>query len=253
MIISVSLLNSPPDALCVLQRYGVTHVEIPLTYTIGKPWKNIQDEDLIILKDTLIKYNILPFSFQSVTFGLDFDICNLTKSERSDIMSHFTKIAHYGSLLGINHVVYGSPRTRVGTSDVKYVNFFQDIANILVDRGIKLCIENNAKVFGCNFGTNVFNLQRFLDFNTIDNVYINFDTVNQFIERQDVSYFPSVRTVHLSNYEDLILGYNDSYTKYVSQMVVKDADSITLENLNNTIDFDLSTKKFLDIVHVLNV
>lgn len=250
---AISLLNLLEDIhidelLKLIKRYGFEYVELPLTYVLDKNWEDINPEDLKVIEFRMKKHGLKVNSFQSITFGIDYDICDFDKTIKKNLFEHFESIAECGEYLGIEHVVYGAPKSRTGTNKQAYIEFFKYVAKIFKEHGIKFCLENNSSVFGNNFGYEAAYIDNFIKDSKIDNLYCHFDTGNEFIESATLPIYKSVTTMHVSNHDKYynFMEENSAYEVYTKQCLAfaDNVSSVTLENLNKNTDHELIINKF---------
>jgi len=255
MIIAASLLalleeDSLDNVLHTIKRYGIEYIELPLTYVLKKDWKDIKVKDIEDIRFKIHRVGLKVNSLQSITYGLDFDICNLTKDDYIYLSKHFDQVAVYASMLGARHVIYGSPSTRIGNNIKEYNRFFDFISSVFSKRGISFCLENNARVFNNNFGYESEYIYKFIKEANIDNLYSHFDTGNEYIES---GYMPNpnyVKSIHISNNKYANFMHNQAYIKYINECLknIDGIESITMENMNMDEDYELLINRFKCIV-----
>ena len=258
MITAVSLLGLLEEekletVLHTIKRYGFEYIELPLTYVLDKKWQDITVKDIEDLRFKIQRAGLKVNSFQSITFGIDFEICKLNKDDYIYLSKHFDQVAVYASMLNAKHVVYGSPSTRQGDNMVEYNRFFDCVSSIFSKRGISFCLENNARVYNNNFGYESDYINKFIEKSNMDNLYAHFDTANEYIESGSMPNSNYVKSIHISNNNYADFMKNKTYLKYINKCI-KDSDgieSITMENMNRHEDYELVINRFKCIV--LNV
>ena len=255
MIIAVSLLglleeDKIENVLYTIKRYGIEYVELPLTYIYKKEWKDIKVQDIEDIRFKVNRAGLKVNSLQSITYGLDFNICKLTKDDYIYLSKHFDQVAVYASMLGAKHVVYGSPSTRTGDNINEYNRFFDFVSNIFSKRGISFCLENNARVFNNNFGYESEYIYKFIKEANIDNLYSHFDTGNEYVESGSLPNADYVKSIHISNNKYANFMKNEAYIKYINECLknVEGIESITMENINMDEDYELLINRFRCIV-----
>lgn len=255
MITAVSLLGlleeeNIDNVLHTVKRYGFEHVELPLTYILKKKWQDITVKDIEDTRFKIHRAGLKVNSLQSITYGLDFDICNLHKDDYIYLVKHFDQVAVYASMLGARHVVYGSPSTRIGNDIVEYNKFFDFISSIFAKRGISFCLENNARIFNNNFGYESEFIYKFIKESNIDNLYSHFDTGNEYIESGSMPNPDYVKSIHISNNKYANFMKNELYIKYINECLknIEGIESITMENMNMEEDYELVINRFKCIV-----
>jgi len=221
MIIAVSLLGlleeeSLDNVLHTVKRYGIEYVELPLTYILKKKWQDIEVKEVEDLRFKIHRSGLKVNSLQSITYGLDFDICKLNKDDYLYLSKHFDQVAVYASMLGAKHVVYGSPSTRTGDNTRYESNF----------------------------------IYKFIKESNIDNIYSHFDTGNEYIESGSMPNADYVKSIHISNNKYANFMKNESYIKYINECLknIDGIESITMENINMDEDYELLINRFKCIV-----
>lgn len=255
MITAVSLLGlleeeTLDNVLYTVKRYGIDYVELPLTYILKKKWEEINVREIEDIRFQIHKAGLKVNSLQSITYGLDFDICKLNKDDYIYLSKHFDQVAVYAAMLGAKHVVYGSPSTRSGNNIIEYNRFFDFVSNVFSKRGISFCLENNARVFNNNFGYESEYIYKFIKEANIDNLYSHFDTGNEYIESGCMPNPDYVKSIHISNNKYANFMNNESYIRYINECLknIDGVESITMENINMEEDYELLINRFKCIV-----
>lgn len=255
MITAVSLLGLLEEeklepVLHTIKRYGFEYVELPLTYVLDKKWQDVSVKDIEDLRFKIQRAGLKVNSFQSITFGIDFEICKLNKDDYIYLSKHFDQVAVYASMLGAKHVVYGSPSTRQGDDVTEYLRFFDFVSSIFSKRGISFCLENNARVYNNNFGYESDYINKFIEESNIDNLYAHFDTANEYIESGSMPNPNYVKSIHISNNNYADFMKNKTYLKYINKCIkdLNGIESITMENMNRHEDYELIINRFRCIV-----
>lgn len=136
---------------CLLKLFGIKNVQIAPT-TLIQDWSNINK----IKFDDYINNNINVYSFQSITFGLQnqniFD-----ENTRDKLMAHLKIVLDCAINYNIKVVVFGCPKNRKilnfdsNSIDDTFAYFFRELGDYIGDNDLKICIENNSKVYECNY------------------------------------------------------------------------------------------------------
>ena len=248
---AISLINlleeeSLDTVLSTIKRYGFEYVELPLTYVLKKPWEDITVLDVENIRYQIKKHDLKVNSLQSISFGLDYDICKVRTVDHARLEQHFSQVAVYASMLGCSHVVYGSPGTRKGTDWAMYKIFFHALSIIFSKRGISFCLENNSKAFGSNFGYEAKEIYNFIDYSKIDNLYSHFDTGNEYIEGRIMPDSKYVKSIHISNNKQYNFMKDIKYVEFVNECLKHSdgVESITMENMLPHEDYELLINRF---------
>jgi sugar phosphate isomerase/epimerase len=156
MRLSVSALAWKPEeedlALALLKKEGVSLVEHIPGRLMGTPraeraWFEHRGLHLV--------------AFQALLYGTK-DL-HLFRSEpsRRDLFSHLARLCRLARDLGVQALVFGSPRNRsIDESSMSRVQahqlareFFAEIGKAASSDGTRLCLETNPSSYGCNFLT----------------------------------------------------------------------------------------------------
>jgi sugar phosphate isomerase/epimerase len=170
---------------CVLKLYGIKNVQIAPTTLIGD-WKNIDTLDVSMFTDN----GINVYSFQSIAYGLN-DL-NIFSSRSEELMTHLKKVVNCASRYGVKILVFGCPRNRKiididDDNDTVFIKFFRELGEYCKEKNVIICIEPNAKEYGCNYLNKVE--QGGVIVNKIDNSNIKLmvDLGNIIMENDDIS------------------------------------------------------------------
>ena len=106
----------------------------------------------------LRRYDLQIISMQSLLF--DAKDCFLFQSikQRNNFVNHLSKIIKLAKKLGIQNLVFGSPKNRIIPPNMKYIdaekiaiNTFKKIGKIAKQNNVYISIESNPKEYGTNF------------------------------------------------------------------------------------------------------
>ena len=131
------------------------------------------------------------------------------ESEKSFKLSvdYFKKIALFSTKVNVDKLVFGCPKQRSFDKDrvsIEIVrSFFNQIASICEDYELDLCIEPNAKEYGCNFLNTTEEAVLFVKTIDSDRAKINFDTGAVIMSGKDpaeefVKYADFIGHIHIS-------------------------------------------------------
>lgn len=173
MVVSNLCWKDEKQALAILNRYNVTHVELALT-----KYSSWDDINIEAIKQRFKGFNI--YSLQALLYGKTFNVF----LDPELFIDHFRMLAIISKELGVKRLVFGSPINRqlphyMCTEDAKtkFINVFREIATLFPD-DIIVCIEHNAIMYGCNFITTfdeAVNIVKLID---RKNIKVNYDTGN---------------------------------------------------------------------------
>ena len=194
-------------AIFLMKRYGIKNVELlPTKYDT---WEKNFAEPTFHLKYK--KENINIYSLQAVLYGVQADFINNT----SLITEHLNKAMELCEKLGGKVIVVGSPKTRKQVQDMSILECEKIVSEVLdkvqkKNRNVKLCLEANAKEYGCEIGNDLKSCNRIAKDREF---FLNFDTGNYLMEKDNhlswksnkvghcqLSY-PFLRPIHFIGYE----------------------------------------------------
>jgi sugar phosphate isomerase/epimerase len=222
-----------------LKENGINNIESVLTKI--KDWSELETKDIISYKKYLDDNGIIPYSIQSLFYGVkctDITDVNIIKS-------HFDKLIYYSKLLGVKVLVFGSPGLRKKTNgwENSLIEIFTYVDKILVDSDIKVLIEPNTSSYGGEFFHTVSDIVNFIDSNNLKNVRTMIDTHNSILENIDpnvelVEYFNYIEHIHVSEPKLVVIKEdefhinfsktikNSEYNKTITYEVMKSIDLI---------------------------
>ena len=147
-----------PEYLQLLKNYSFKTLEIAPT----KIWPNIAEatEDRCKeYKEVVSTYDISINSMQSALFGTSNLNIFITPQKT---LKYLCKVLQICEWIGITKMVFGSPKNRFipesmldKDAKISAISFFKQLATEASFHGICICLEPNAKEYGCNFLTTV--------------------------------------------------------------------------------------------------
>ncbi len=153
------------EIVAILEEIGIRGVELAPTLLFDRP---AEAGDAAIAEER--RYwndrGIAIVALQALLFGRPELQLFGTSQERAAMADYLKKIIELGGKLGAGVLVFGSPKNRIrgelGWEAALEIaaGFFGDLAATAVDCGTCLCIEPNAREYGCDF---VLNLEQALD------------------------------------------------------------------------------------------
>jgi len=173
---------------CLLRLYGILRVQIaPTTLLADADWSKIGDLDLT----TFTNQGITVQSFQSITFGKP-NLNIFSKDTRDQLMEHLKFVAKTASDHRVRFLVFGCPRNRqvlpeIEDPDSVFVEFFQDLGNYCADLNIIVCIEPNAKEYGCNYLNTIEEVGRIVTRIDRPSIRMMVDIGNIIMEQDDIT------------------------------------------------------------------
>ena len=159
----------------------------------------------IKLKREWEDFGLQAVSMQSLHFGLN--NCSLFNSEmeRKNLYDYTLKAIEVASILGIKHIVFGSPKLRIVPENMIYneaydiaFKFFTKLNDEAVQYNVVIGIEPNSKEYGTNFLTNTKDTFEFVNKINLKNIKINLDLSTIILEDENIS--QSVELLNLLDY-----------------------------------------------------
>jgi hypothetical protein len=162
------------DAEKILSRYGIRRIE--LAFTKICEWGQWNDEVISTLQQLPYEYP----SCQSILYKTDIHIFRDTQP----FLDHISHVLSLCTILHISRIVFGSPRARhiYATSLPERIRLFKQLGDLCHTHGIILCVEPNARTYGCTWLTNLAETVEFVLAVNHPNVRINFDFGNYLME-----------------------------------------------------------------------
>lgn len=248
------------NALDILKKYGMNNVELAITKY--KDWKDLDTQKLEELKDKFNKHNIKIYSLQAIFFGIDSNVF----TDSSTFISHFKYVLKTASYLGVQRIVFGSPKNRLkpenmtlDEADIIFIKAISEIADYATQYNITVCLEPNAIDYGCNYITTIKEAIYIIQEVNNPNFKLNLDLGNakmmkDSFDESTVEYVghiqisePFLAEIKNSVIEDLY--YKDFIRIFSREILEKNNLYISLEmkTLNNYTDFLPNIKKFVSM------
>jgi sugar phosphate isomerase/epimerase len=235
--------NNDDYAKRILDRYNIKYIEVAPTKLVK--WCNLTSNILIEYEKKMEKKII---SLQSILYKTNLSITNETHIEK--IQNHFNKILYICYKVKIPKIVFGSPKSRLVSSPKEkdiFIKNFKEINKLAKQYNVKVCIEPNSKLYGCNFMTNIFETITILKELNCSNIKLHIDTGNMMMENDNIlniaNTVPYLESIHISDHN---LGYiNNSLHKDFSEIFeyINYNKYITLETI--TTDLEKNIKMVL--------
>lgn len=175
MKLSVSSIAWNPDddleISNVLREFDVEEIDIaPTKYSSDLLSTDL--EDWVGVRRFWRNRGISITGMQSLVFGRpDFNIFS-SDGGSQEFISYLSKVARIAETLGVNNLVFGSPKNRIRgpliQEDALEIaqTFFSSLSHQIASLGVTFCIEPNPKTYGCDFlntHSEVFDFVRHLD------------------------------------------------------------------------------------------
>ena len=179
-------------AIFLMKRYGISNVEIiPTKYST---WQDIFQNPTF--HQEFIRNGISIHALQSVLYGINGDFIN----NQSEIIEHMDKVMLLCEKIRAKVVVIGAADKRNAQSGISVLqseNIISNVLNSIKNNDIKICLQPVSKDYGCTIGNNIESCNRIIKDKSL---FMNFDTGNYIMERDEPFYFnkKSIGHCHLS-------------------------------------------------------
>lgn len=257
-------LNEQDEVLFLMGQKNIKGMEIAPT----KFWANplgCDSDTLVEFKREWDRKGIQLVAMQSLLFGQN-SLSLFTTIEAKEKMASYLKgIISLAGLLGIEALVFGSPKNRLAGNLSKKerfsiaVPFFEDLAEYASNKNVFFCIEPNPIHYGCDFITNSDEgielvqavnhkgFQLHLDAGALS---LNNENVEEVIEKS----FPYLKHFHISEpfLEKVSTGVGPhhriakalksaGYQRWVSIEMKNDPEQSNVSNIEQALTFALET------------
>lgn len=143
----------------ILNKYSFTGLEIAPTKLFPNI-ASVQKNEIVTYKNICNEYKIKIVAMQSLLFGRpDLTIFD-SKEKRNDLILYLEHIIWIGYMLGVEYIVFGSPKNRIIPSTLSVedvdkisIEFFSKLGDIAKKYNMYFCIETNPSFYGTNFIT----------------------------------------------------------------------------------------------------
>lgn len=215
----------------ILKTLGIFNIEI--APTLINTWDNINKHNFDFIKNLGLKI----VSFQSLTYGLKYNIFNNEESKL--LFLHLSKVIKLAEELKIPNLVFGSPKNRLQLNtnfeENKniFINFFKKLSKLCKNTNISL--EHNSEKYGCNFITKYCELDNIVKDINEASIKKMFDLGNAIMENTNLNNINlnNINHIHISK-PDMKLFFEDDNDKLIKLLLLKNnyTNIISLEMLN---------------------
>ena len=180
---------------CILKLFGIKNVQIAPTTLIGS-WDKLDTLNF----DIYSKNNVNVYSFQSITYGLLYNIFDVTTQHL--LLTHLKKVIDCGIKNNIKVFVFGCPKNRyrlndaINNNDNIFVTFFREIGDYIGDNDLTICIENNSTQYRCNYLNTIIEVGDIVTKINHKNIKMMVDIGNVMMEQDMIE--------DMYNYKDII-------------------------------------------------
>ena len=228
--------NNNLDMIYKLKDYGINSLEIAPYKYFGSSIDNIDINS--------ITNNVNIYSFQSILYPLNKNIFH-SDDDRLDIKNCLYKMIDVAIKLNVKILVFGSPKNRK-RNNLSYdnaleiaISFFKEIGDYAYANNVILCIEPNAKIYGCDFITNSIEGRELVLKVNSDGFKLHLDVGCMFLENEDILEcitlnLDILKHIHFSAPELKSLLYNRQldYNKLYQEIIKIYDGKIAIEMLN---------------------
>ena len=171
----------------ILKLFGIKNIQVAPTKLI-KSWDNLENLDLTIYRN--LDLNI--YAFQSITFTLN-ELNIFDKSTVEKLYNHLIKIIDVAEKNNVSVLVFGCPRNRKIVDEKldnnkTFIDFFKRIGDYLDGKNVKICLENNSKIYNCNFINTIQECSNLVREINKDNIKMMVDLGNAVMEKDEWYY-----------------------------------------------------------------
>jgi hypothetical protein len=176
-----------PDAKKILARYGINRIE--MAFTTLRDWVAWEDSHIADLRCQPFTYP----SCQSVLYKTDIHVFRDTPT----FFEHMRRVLHLSEQLQITRMVFGSPKARhiYATTPEERIAIFRQLGDLCKHHGVTLCLEPNAREYGCTWLTNLADTIAFVRTVNHPHIRINFDFGNYIMEADTSPLSPETVTL----------------------------------------------------------
>lgn len=166
-----------------LQEYGIEYIEVIPTKI--KPYYALSQSDIVMYKDILADYNLKPYSFLSLFYGIDIKDFRPTDI----ILTQFSTLINYAKAAGVKKLIFGSPSLRKKIKGWEYFveDLFTELDKMLKGTGVSVIIEPVSKELGAEFWNDTKEVLDFINYYDLKNIYTMIDTQNCILQGEDPS------------------------------------------------------------------
>ena len=171
----------------ILKLYGIKHIQIAPTKII-QSWNNLHNLDLSVYTD--LGLNV--YAFQSITYTLNH--LNIFDATTQDALyKHLVKVIDCAESNKVSVLVFGCPRNRKIKNDTldnnkTFIDFFKKLGNYLENKHVTICLENNSKLYNCNFINTIQECSDLVNQINKPNIKMMVDLGNAVMEHDDWYY-----------------------------------------------------------------
>jgi sugar phosphate isomerase/epimerase/dTDP-4-dehydrorhamnose reductase len=179
----------------LVRHQRITSIELAPTTLC--PWEQFTFQ---VVKDYETKHKVKVFSLQSVFYGTDI----VMAKDPITATKHLKHVLGVCKSAGIDKITFGSPKARVCKDDNErrlVERVIRDCALIYPE--VTICVEPNARIYGCNYMTTLADAIAFAEDIQLPNVKIQLDVGNFILEGDNLDTLSKnvymIGAVHISD------------------------------------------------------
>jgi sugar phosphate isomerase/epimerase len=241
----------------ILKYHNIDYIEIaPTKY---HQWFDIFKTNNTIFETTqksIQSFGLKLYSFQSITFTIPY---NIFDQNSDNLLLHLKNVIDLACSLNVEKLVFGCPKNRKimnnlneqtpsnanfkNDNDLIFIKFMNELGNYIGDRNLVICIENNSRMYDCNYLNTIYEVGEITKKINHKNIKMMVDLGNCIMENDTiidmVKYKDLIHHIHISTpFMNPLISFNKRiYQNFITILNNIDYDKvISLEFLNNQDD-----------------
>tara|TARA_Y100000310_G_C20473218_1_gene711111 strand:- start:29 stop:829 length:801 start_codon:yes stop_codon:yes gene_type:complete len=169
------------EVVDLFKQYEIQHIEVAPKILFDDPTV-VSDDNLSTVKEYWRQKGIQLYGMQALLYGNPELKLFENSTSRANMFNYLKSIVELAGRLDIKRMVFGSPKNRF-VENISFdeafgiaADFFWEISEICHQNGVILCLEPNAKGYGCNFINNTDEALRMIHEVNHKNFQLNMDT-----------------------------------------------------------------------------
>lgn len=243
----------------ILNHYNINYIEIAPTKFNN--WENLINLNILKNeKEKMSNFNLELYSFQSITYTIMDNIFQV--EDNTPLLNHLKRVIDLAIDNNVKNLVFGCPRNRLRNiitdnnydkSDDIFITFFRNLGNYIDKRNLIISIENNSKMYKCNYLNTINDVGNIVQKINHDNIKIMVDIGNCIMEDDIIdnliNYKNLINHVHISMpFMKQFLNYNkNEYIHFINLLKkINYTKIVSLEFLNNDCKDDTDELRILN-------
>jgi sugar phosphate isomerase/epimerase len=246
----------------LMQQYGFQGLEIAPTKVFANPLETAED-DLKSYKKYCHDRGIRIVAMQSLLFGHP-DLTLFDSPEKhEEIIAYLTGILRFGSILGAEIAVFGSPANRripetMNPAEAEKIaeDFFYTMGKIAQKFDIYFCIESNPPLYGTNFITDSYQAIEIVKRVNHPNFRFHLDTGALFLNDENIETVmaagsPYLKHCHVSEKALAIIAQEDPQNSGTKHNAV--ANALDMSGYNGWVSIEMRAANDPSATNIKNV